>query len=138
MVISGSFFVFPSMVTDFHFARSFLKMNMSNQGRFWPCRACASVAPVVGKARADKPQRMREIARLVETGRHQAKVAEELKITVSAVSRAMRDMRMALAFARKDDSWTDATKHSAVEVTRAWLADHNESLPEAPSSDEEG
>lgn len=93
---------------------------------------------MVGKARADKPQRMREIARLVETGRHQAKVAEELKITVSAVSRAMRDMRMALAFARKDDSWTDATKHSAVEVTRAWLADHNESLPEAPSSDEEG
>jgi predicted transcriptional regulator len=93
---------------------------------------------VVGKARADKPQRMREIARLVETGRHQAKVAEELKITVSAVSRAMRDMRMALAFARKDDSWTDATKHSAVEVTRAWLADHNESLREAPSSDEEG
>jgi predicted transcriptional regulator len=93
---------------------------------------------VVGKARADKPQRMREIARLVETGRHQAKVAEELKITVSAVSRAMRDMRMALAFARKDDSWTDATKHSAVEVTRAWLADHNENLREAPSSDEEG
>lgn len=93
---------------------------------------------MVGKARADKPQRMREIARLVETGRHQAKVAEELKITVSAVSRAMRDMRMALAFARKDDSWTDATKHSAVEVTRAWLADHNESLHEAPSSDEEG
>lgn len=92
---------------------------------------------MVGKARADKPQRMRDIARLVETGRHQAKVAEELKITVSAVSRAMRDMRMAVAFARKDDSWTDATKHSAVEVTRAWLADSdNESLSGASASEE--
>ncbi|MBK9757503.1 MAG: hypothetical protein IPO88_29170 [Nannocystis sp.] len=100
---------------------------------------------MVGKARADKPQRMRDIARLVETGRHQAKVAEELKITVSAVSRAMRDMRMAVAFARKDDSWTDATQHSAVEVTRAWLADSgNESLSgtsafeESSSSENEG
>lgn len=85
-------------------------------------RLCYS-PPVVGKPRANKPQRMLDIARLVETGRHQARIAEELKINVSAISRALRDMRTSLASSRKDDSWTDATQHSSVEVARAWLAD---------------
>ncbi len=66
---------------------------------------------------------MLDIARLLATGRHQAKIATELSLTLSAVSRTVRDLRLAVALTRGDAAWHDATEYSAVEVARAWLAD---------------
>lgn len=98
-------------------------MKCQYDGRFCSFEGCDTVEPVVGKPRGDKRSVMQAVASLVATGRHQARIAEDLGLAISAVSRAMRDMRLELAFSRQDQSWTDATQHSAVEVARTWEGD---------------
>jgi len=60
------------------------------------------------------------VARAVETGRHQNKVAADLGWTTSRVKRCLQIIRTLVA---KEHGviWLDTSERSAVEVARQWL-----------------
>jgi predicted transcriptional regulator len=60
------------------------------------------------------------VARAIETGRRQTKVAEELGWTQSKVKRCLNTIRTLLA-AEEGAVWLDTTERSAPEVAREWL-----------------
>ena len=60
------------------------------------------------------------MARAIETGRHQTKVAQDLGWTQSKVKRCLSAIRTLLA-AEKGAVWLDTSERSAVEVAREWL-----------------
>ena len=60
------------------------------------------------------------VARAIETGRRQTKVAQDLGWTQSKVKRCLSAIRTLLA-AEKGAIWLDTSERSAVEVAREWL-----------------